>query len=133
MAPRWYELLRIYRRLEAIGKIRGGHFVNGFSGEQFALPEAVDAMRSIRNMQPETQPMAVSTCDPLNLAGILTSEPKVPALLGNRIVFHNGVPIASRECASLHWHTEVDEKTRDATTQLLITSQTRSHRSNYRS
>ena len=104
MAPRWRDLLRIYRRSEARGEIRCGRFINGFVGEQFALPEAVDAMRSVRKTPPEGRPTAVSACDPLNLAGVLTPGPKVPALLGNRVVFPDGVPIASLQSGDLHWH-----------------------------
>ena len=75
--PPWRDLLRVYRRLESRGEIRGGRFVAGFSGEQFALPEAIGMLREIRR-QPETDSwVAVSGADPLNLAGILTPGPKI--------------------------------------------------------
>jgi ATP-dependent Lhr-like helicase len=92
--PPWYELLRVYRRLEARGEIRGGRFVAGFSGEQYALPEAVASLRALRKEKPEGQLVSVSAADPLNLVGILTPGAKVSALAGNRILYRDGVPIA---------------------------------------
>jgi ATP-dependent Lhr-like helicase len=92
--PPWYELLRIYRRLEARGEIRGGRFVAGFSGEQYALPEAVASLRALRREQAEGQLVSVSAADPLNLVGILTPGAKVTALAGNRVLYRDGVPIA---------------------------------------
>jgi ATP-dependent Lhr-like helicase len=92
--PPWYELLRVYRRLEARGEIRGGRFVAGFSGEQYALPEAVASLRACARDKPEGQLVSVSAADPLNLVGILTPGAKVTALAGNRVLFRDGVPIA---------------------------------------
>src|SRR3954469_3051804 len=91
--PPWRELLQIYRRLEARGEIRGGRFAHAFSGEQFALPEAVDAMRAVRKI-PKTgqERIALSACDPLNLIGILTPGPRTPAMPQNRVVYVDGVP-----------------------------------------
>ena len=93
----WRHLARVLRRLEARGEIRGGRFVSGFVGEQFALPEAADALRKWRDRQPDDSIVVVSACDPLNLAGILTPGPKVAAVPGNRLAFHNGVPVAAME------------------------------------
>jgi ATP-dependent Lhr-like helicase len=91
--PPWRELLRVYRSLEARGAIRGGRFVAGFAGEQFALPEAVDALRAMRRAPREgAERIEVSAADPLNLVGILTPGPRVPAVLGNRVAFVDGVP-----------------------------------------
>ena len=101
MAPRWRDLVRTFRRLEARGEIRGGRFVSGFVGEQFALPEAVEMLRKVYRTDPTGQMIAVSACDPLNLVGILTSGERVPALLGNQVVFRDGVPVASWETGSL--------------------------------
>ena len=70
--------MRIYRRAEARGEIRGGRFVAGFVGEQFALPEAVEALRRSRKTPPDGKLLLISACDPLNLAGILTPGPRVP-------------------------------------------------------
>jgi ATP-dependent Lhr-like helicase len=91
--PPWRELLRVYRALEARGAIRGGRFVSGFSGEQFALPEAVDALRAVRRAPREgAERVLVAAADPLNLVGILTPGARVPAVLGNRVAYVDGVP-----------------------------------------
>ena len=92
--PPWRELLRVYRRLESRGEVRGGRFVTGFSGEQFALPEAIGSLRTIRRRPTADQWVSVSGADPLNLVGILTPGPKLPALVGNRLLYHNGIPAA---------------------------------------
>ncbi len=92
-APAWRLLLTVLRRLEARGEIRGGRFVAGFVGEQFALPEAVEALRAARRQQPDTQPLLVHASDPLNLVGILTPGPRVATNSGQVIAFENGVPI----------------------------------------
>jgi ATP-dependent Lhr-like helicase len=94
--PPWYDLLRVYRRLEARGEIRGGRFVAGVSGEQYALPEAVGALRALRRAPGNGRLVAVSAADPLNLVGILTPGPRVPALAGNRVLYRDGVPIATQ-------------------------------------
>ena len=92
--PPWRELLRVYRRLEARGEIRGGRFVAGFSGEHFALPEAVALLREVRRKQGSGAWISLSGADPLNLAGVLTPGPKLPALTGNRLLFRDGLPVA---------------------------------------
>ena len=92
--PPWRDLLHAYRRLEARGEIRGGRFVSGFSGEQFALPEAVGHLREVRRRQNDGVLISISGADPLNLSGILTPGPKLPALTGNRAVYRDGLPIA---------------------------------------
>ena len=94
--PSWYELLRVYRRLEARGEIRGGRFVAGFTGEQYALPGAIDALRTLRKRSPNGTLVSISASDPLNLVGILTPGARIPALYGNRVLFRNGIPIAVR-------------------------------------
>lgn len=91
----WYELGRVYRRLEARGEIRGGHFITGVSGEQFARPEAIGLLRSIRQAAPAGELVTLNAADPLNLLGILTSEPRVPAITANRILLRDGLPIAA--------------------------------------
>ncbi|HUE40642.1 MAG TPA: hypothetical protein VMO75_01815, partial [Chthoniobacterales bacterium] len=93
----WYELGRIYRRLEARGEIRGGYFIAGVSGEQFALPEAIGLLRSIRKSQPSMQLITLSAADPLNLQGILTPGPRVTAFTTNRVLFCNGLPVGALE------------------------------------
>jgi ATP-dependent Lhr-like helicase len=92
--PPWHELLRAYRRLEAQGHIRGGRFVAGVSGEQYALPDAVGALRSVRKRERDGSLVSLSAADPLNLAGIVTPGARVAALAGNRLLLRNGVPIA---------------------------------------
>ncbi len=93
--PPWRDILRVLRRLEARGEIRGGRFVAGISGEQYALPEAVSALREIRRRGPDGALIAVSAADPLNLAGVLVPGPKVAALSGNRLLFRDGQLIAT--------------------------------------
>ncbi len=92
--PPWRDLLRVYRTLEARGEIRGGRFVAGFSGEQFALPDAVGMLREIRRQEPDGRLLSVSGADPLNLQGILTPGPKLASLTGNRLLYRDGIPIA---------------------------------------
>jgi ATP-dependent Lhr-like helicase len=92
--PPWRDLLRVYRRLEARGDIRGGRFVAGFSGEQFALPEAVGRLREVRREKESSALVSVSGADPLNLVGIITPGPKLAALIGNRVLYRDGVPLA---------------------------------------
>ena len=93
----WYELGRLYRRLEARGEIRGGYFVGGVSGEQFALPEAIGLLRSIRKSSSNSELITLSAADPLNLQGILTPGTRIPAFTANRILFRDGLPIAALE------------------------------------
>jgi ATP-dependent Lhr-like helicase len=93
----WYELGRIYRRLEARGEIRGGYFVGGVSGEQFALPEAIGLLRSIRKSSSNRKLITLSAADPLNLQGILTPGTRIPAFTVNRILFRDGLPVAALE------------------------------------
>lgn len=92
--PPWRELLRVYRRLEARGEIRGGRFVAGISGEQFALPEAVGMLRAARQLEHTGTLVSLSGADPLNLVGVLMPGGRLPALTGNRVLYRDGVPIA---------------------------------------
>ena len=92
--PPWRDLLRVYRRLEARGEIRGGRFVAGFSGEQFALPDAIGMLREIRRRPDSGGLVSLSGADPLNLVGILTPGPRLAALTGNRVLYRDGLPIA---------------------------------------
>ncbi len=95
----WRDILRAYRRLEARGEIRGGRFVGGFSGEQYALPEAVGLLRSVRREELRGELVAVSGADPLNLVGIVTPGDVVAGVATNRILFRDGIPVALREGA----------------------------------
>ena len=93
----WRDILRVFRRLEARGEIRGGRFVGGFSGEQYALPEAIGLLRTTRREQGADELIAVSGADPLNLVGILTPDDAVPAITTNRVLYRDGVPIVVKE------------------------------------
>ena len=93
----WWRLVRALRRMEARGDVRGGHFVTGVSGEQFALPEAVGLLRRIRRKAPSGQPVPVSAADPLNLTGILTPGPRIAKSTRSRVVYRDGVPVAAQE------------------------------------
>jgi ATP-dependent Lhr-like helicase len=92
--PPWRDLLMCYRRLEARGEIRGGRFVAGFTGEQYALPEAIGLMRDVRRKPYSQNCVSLSGADPLNLVGILTPGARLPALSGNRVLYRDGVPVA---------------------------------------
>jgi ATP-dependent Lhr-like helicase len=100
-AVTWYELGRIYRRWEARGEIRGGYFVGGANGEQFALPEAIGLLRSVRKTAPKYELLALSAADPLNLQGILTPGPRISAFTKNRLLFRAGLPIAALEAENV--------------------------------
>ncbi|UCH52837.1 MAG: ATP-dependent DNA helicase, partial [Pseudomonadota bacterium] len=109
--PPWYELLRVYRRLEARGEIRGGRFVNGVAGEQYALPEAVGSLRAMRKRPGNETLVSLSAADPLNLVGVLIPGARVPALAGNRILYRDGVPIAVQVAGEAQFLTELDPAT----------------------
>lgn len=98
-APPWRTLLDIYRRLEARGEIRGGRFVSGLSGEQFALPEAVELLRAARRLdaaEVEGEEVELATCDPLNLVGIITAGPRVPAVRGHVLRYRDGEVVGAQ-------------------------------------
>ena len=93
--PPWRDLLRVYRRLEARGEIRGGRFVAGFSGEQYALPEAVGLLREMRRRPKSGEWVSLSGADPLNLLGILTPGSRLAALTASRLIYRDGLPVAA--------------------------------------
>jgi len=93
--PPWRDIVTCCRRLEARGEIRGGRFVAGFSGEQYAAPEAVTPLREARRRPQTGQYVSLSGADPLNLLGILTPGARLPSLAGNRLLYLDGVPIAT--------------------------------------
>ena len=99
--PPWRDLVRVYRRLEARGEIRGGRFVTGFGGEQFAAADAVGRLRAVRKMEKADELIVLSAVDPLNLVGILTPEDRVPAMYRNRVLYRDGLPIAAVEGGQL--------------------------------
>jgi ATP-dependent Lhr-like helicase len=96
IAP-WRELTRVYRRLEARGEVRGGRFVSGMSGEQFALADAVERLREVRRTPADGRCLVVSGADPLNLAGIVTAGDRVRAVAATRVLYRDGVPMAAME------------------------------------
>jgi ATP-dependent Lhr-like helicase len=91
--PKWRELVMNFRRLEDRGEIRGGRFVSGFIGEQFALPVAVESLRAARKQRPNENVITVSAADPLNLVGIIVPGERVPAISGKHVAFRNGVAV----------------------------------------
>lgn len=93
----WRDLVRVYRRLEARGEIRGGRFITGLAGEQFALPEAVVELRRVRREGPRNNRVVLSAADPLNLTGVFDASARVPALQTNSVVYLDGVPVTPRE------------------------------------
>jgi ATP-dependent Lhr-like helicase len=98
--PKWREVLLTFRRLEDRGEVRGGRFVSTFIGEQFALPEAVESLRAIRNAPPSEETITVSAADPMNLAGIIVPGERVPAISGNLVSFRDGAVVEGRGEAS---------------------------------
>jgi len=88
----WREVLWALRRMEARGTIRGGRFVTGFSGEQYAAPEAVEALRAVRKRERAGETITISAADPLNLVGIVLPGPRMPAVTTNAVTYVDGVP-----------------------------------------
>ena len=99
--PPWRDLLVALRRLEARGEIRGGRFVTGFVGEQFALPEALDELRGVRQPGASPDVCRIAATDPLNLVGVLSPGPRVPAIVGNALLYVDGHVVASLEAGGL--------------------------------
>jgi ATP-dependent helicase Lhr and Lhr-like helicase len=108
--PPWREILSCCRRLEARGEIRGGRFVAGFSGEQFATPEAIGSLRDVRRKPSTETYVSLSAADPLNLIGILTPGPRLASLAGNRLLFRDGLPVATFAAGEIHYMEELPPK-----------------------
>jgi ATP-dependent Lhr-like helicase len=118
--PPWRDILSCCRRLEARGEIRGGRFVAGFSGEQFASPEAIGLLRDMRRKPPTEAYLSLSAADPLNLIGILTPGPRLASLAGNRLLFRDGLPVATMAAGEIQYLEELQPKDQwDAQTALL--------------
>jgi ATP-dependent Lhr-like helicase len=96
----WREVLRACRRMEAQGTIRGGRFVSGFYGEQYARSEAVEALRAVRRTPKQGETVRVSAVDPLNLTGIMVPGPRVPSVHTKSVVYRDGAPVAGEEAAA---------------------------------
>ena len=99
--PRWRELLMCFRRLEDRGEVRGGRFVDGFLGEQFAVPVAVESVRAARDRKPDGQTITLSAADPLNLVGIIVPGERVPAISGRFVSFRDGVAVEAERTSVL--------------------------------
>ena len=98
--PKWRELLIAFRRLEDRGEVRGGRFVNGFLGEQFALPEAVESLRAMRNLPASGEIVTISAADPLNLVGFIVPGERVAAISGKYVSFRDGIAVEDGERSS---------------------------------
>jgi ATP-dependent Lhr-like helicase len=118
--PPWRDLLRVLRRLEARGEIRGGRFLAGVTGEQYALPDALAALRAIRKEPLDGSLVCVSGADPLNLIGTIVPGAKVPALVGNRILYRDGVPLGVLVTDAPQWLQEMDAATAQVAKAALI-------------
>ncbi|MDH5675584.1 MAG: DEAD/DEAH box helicase [Myxococcales bacterium] len=108
LAP-WRDLSRIYRSMEARGEIRGGRFVAGFTGEQFALPAAVTLLRQVRREAPDGELIALSAADPLNLIGRILPGERVPAIAKNRLLFRDGRVLAVLKSDEVQWLGDIDD------------------------
>jgi ATP-dependent Lhr-like helicase len=102
VVPKWRELLIAFRRLEDRGEVRGGRFVDGFLGEQFALPVAVESLRATRLLPPNDEVSRVSAADPLNLVGILVPGNRMPAISGRHVEYRDGIPVHEGYTTTLH-------------------------------
>ncbi|QDT97212.1 DEAD/DEAH box helicase [Gimesia aquarii] len=109
-APRWFELLQVYRRLEARGEIRGGRFVAGVAGEQFAMSGTIQELRKLRDNTTSDELIILSASDPLNLVGILTKQARIPSTANNRLAYWNGNLIAYAKSEELFLVSKVNEK-----------------------
>jgi ATP-dependent Lhr-like helicase len=121
--PPWRDLLYVYRRMEARGEIRGGRFVSGFAGEQFALLEAVTALRNTRKKSKAGDLITISAVDPLNLTGLVTPGQRVPATINNRILYKDGKPIAVNIAGEIRFLEKTDSQTEWEIRNRLIRTQ----------
>ena len=117
--PPWRELVRVYRRLEARGEIRGGRFIAGLSGEQYALPEAVVTMRQVRRQPLDGALVCLAAADPANLLGTLVPGTKVARVVGARVAYRDGVPLATSVGGHVEWLGEIDAPTKAALRRAL--------------
>jgi ATP-dependent Lhr-like helicase len=109
-APSWFDLLQVFRKLEARGEIRGGRFVAGVAGEQFALQDAVSKLRKLRDEGPNRELLVVSGADPVNLVGILTDHARVPSIASNKVAYVDGVPLAALQGGEVNFFTDLTEQ-----------------------
>ena len=102
-APVWSRLVQVFRRLEARGEIRGGRFISGVSGEQYATPEAVELVRSVRDEKPDDKTIVLAAGDPINLCGLITPEPRIPQVHTNTVAIRNGRLVGACQAGELQW------------------------------
>ncbi|SDQ85180.1 DEAD/DEAH box helicase [Pseudoxanthomonas sp. CF125] len=118
--PPWRELVRVYHRLEARGEIRGGRFIVGLSGEQFALPEALGLLRQVRRRPADGQLVRVSAADPANLLGTVLTGAKIPRVPGSSVVYRDGIAIAASAGGQTQWLVELDAQDQRKATDALV-------------
>ena len=118
--PPWRDLARVYRRMEARGEVRGGRFVAGIAGEQFALPEAVAGLRETRNRPKDGELIVIAASDPLNLVGTLLPGEKLSRQLGARLLLRDGVPVARKVGTKVEMLAELTPAYVDAARQRLL-------------
>jgi ATP-dependent Lhr-like helicase len=106
-APVWGRIVQVYRRLEARGEVRGGRFVGGVAGEQYATPEAVELLRGVRDESPDDAMIVLAAADPCNLCGIITDEPRIASTHTNTVAIRNGRLIAACQAGEVHFFSEV--------------------------
>ena len=121
--PPWRDLLRMLRRLEARGEVRGGRFVASVTGEQFALPEAVAMLRETRRAPPTGTWISLSGADPVNLVGTVVPGPRVPSVTGNRVLYRDGVAVATLIGGATQWIVELPLPERREAESALIRRQ----------
>jgi len=118
--PPWRELLRVYHRLEARGEVRGGRFISGLSGEQFALPEAIGPLRKARQKKDDGTLVCVSAFDPLNLSGTVVAGDKVPRIAGARLLYRDGMPVAALVAGEIRAMVEMEPADEAAARKALL-------------
>jgi len=123
-SPRWFDLLQHFRRMEARGEVRGGRFISGVAGEQFALGDAVRRLRELRDKGARNELVVLNAADPLNLTGILSEANRIPAIAAHHLVLLDGVPVAARQAEGIVWLREVHDLVRAVVLDLLRAGQT---------
>jgi ATP-dependent Lhr-like helicase len=117
--PPWRELVRVWRRLEARGEIRGGRFIAGLTGEQFALPDAIAALRAARRRPPDGALVCLAASDPDNVLGTVLAGPKVPRVAGSRVLYRDGLAIGINAGGRIELLVPLDDATARAATRAL--------------
>jgi ATP-dependent Lhr-like helicase len=117
--PAWRDLQQVYRRLEARGEIRGGRFIAGLTGEQYALPEAIALMREVRRRPPDAKPVCLAAADPANLLGSVLAGPRIPRVAGSRVLYRDGIAIATSVAGQVDVLVALNPVERHAVTRAL--------------